>query len=48
MGVAMHRSDNVATACFTEIAEVAQCKMPYFRFLRILLNVSVLSYNCFI
>ena len=35
------RSGNVATTCFTEIAEVAQRKMPYFRFLRIRSNVSV-------
>ena len=32
---------NVATTCFTEIAEIAQRKMLYFRFLRLLSNVSV-------
>ena len=31
---------DVATTCFTENAEVAQRKMPYFRFLRTRSNVS--------
>ena len=33
------RSGNVATTCFTEIAEVAQRKILHFRFLRIRSNV---------
>ena len=37
----MRSSGNVATTCFTEIAEVARRKMLYFRFVRIRSNVSV-------
>ena len=36
-----HGRCKVAITCFTEIAKVAQRKMPYFRFLRIRSNVSV-------